>query len=308
MMKKIFSVVSLIVLVFDVTVSFSAVIEGRVYLDANQNGRWDDGETGVPGVLVSDGRRVVATDAGGRYRLDSDDARALLWITVPRDHRPMASFWRWADGHQPENFGLVRHRQPNDFCFIQITDTHIGNAEALRLFAKQSSKLPIPIPFVVNTGDLGGDAFAETKGARKIYDRYLSAISAFEQPLFNVPGNHDHVAFLNKAADKNDPLYGKGLYRQLFGPMHYSWDWGNVHFVALDGTSLPYQEKLGTEQLAWLKADLSFQPHDKPLVLFCHQSVVALADTEQLAACAPGPQRAGPFLRPSAHDVFHAAR
>ncbi len=295
MMKKIFSVVSLIVLVFDVTASYGAIIEGRVYLDANQNGRWDDGEPGVPGVLVSDGRCVVATDAGGRYRLDSDDARSLLWITVPRDHRPMASFWRWADGHQSENFGLVRHPQPNDFCFIQITDTHIGNAEALRLFAKQSSKLPIPIPFVVNTGDLGGDAFSETKGARKIYDRYLGAISAFEQPLFNVPGNHDHVAFLNKAADKNDPLYGKGLYRQLFGPMHYSWDWGNVHFVALDGTSLPYQEKLGTEQLAWLKADLSFQPRDKPLVLFCHQSVAALTDTPRLASVLQGRNVLGLF-------------
>jgi hypothetical protein len=155
-MKLFFSaVVSLIVLVIDATVSYSAILEGRVYLDANQNGRWDDGETGVPGVLVSDGRRVVATDASGRYRLESDDARALLWITVPRDHRPTASFWRWADGRRSENFGLVRRPQPNDFCFIQITDTHTGSVEALRQFAKQTCRLPISIPFVVNTGDLG---------------------------------------------------------------------------------------------------------------------------------------------------------
>ena len=57
------AVVSLIVLGLDATVGHSAVIEGRVYLDANRNGRWDEGEAGVPGVLVSDGRRVVATDA-----------------------------------------------------------------------------------------------------------------------------------------------------------------------------------------------------------------------------------------------------
>ena len=136
------AVVSLILLFFEATVSHGAVIEGHVFLDANWNGRWDDGETGVPGVLVSDGRRVVATDASGRYRLESDDARALLWITVPRDHRPTASFWRWADGRQSENFGLVRHPQPDDFCFIQITDTHIGNAEALRQFAKQTANCP----------------------------------------------------------------------------------------------------------------------------------------------------------------------
>ena len=130
-MKLFFSaVVSLIVLVVDATLSYSAVIEGRVYLDANRNGRWDDGEAGLPGVLVSDGRRVVASDATGHYRLDSDDARALLWVTVPRDHRPTATFWRWADGRQAEDFGLVRQPQPNDFCFIQVTDTH-GSAKVM---------------------------------------------------------------------------------------------------------------------------------------------------------------------------------
>ena len=80
-MKLFFSVViTLVILGFDATVSHSAVIEGCVYLDANQNGRWDDGETGAPGVLVSDGRRVAATDASGRYRLESDDARATYAI------------------------------------------------------------------------------------------------------------------------------------------------------------------------------------------------------------------------------------
>ncbi len=296
-MKLFFTALSsLIVLLVNTAVGSSAPIEGRVYLDANQNGQWDAGEAGLPGVLVSDGRRVVATDAEGRYRLDSDEARALLWITVPRDHRPATSFWRWADGHQPENFGLVRHPQADDFCFIQITDTHIGRAEALGLFARQTSRLPIPIPFVVNTGDLGGDAFNRSKERPKIFDRYLEAIAAFNQPLFNVPGNHDHVAVLDKEADKDDPLWGKGLYRQVFGPTYYSWDWGRVHFVALDGTSLaPYQEKLGLEQLAWLKADLSLESHDKPLVLFCHQSAPALKDAQELASTLQGRNVLGIF-------------
>ena len=48
----------------------------------------------------------------------------------------------------------MRQPQSDDFCFIQITDTHIGNAEALRQFAKQTARLPVPIAFVVNTGDL----------------------------------------------------------------------------------------------------------------------------------------------------------
>jgi 3',5'-cyclic AMP phosphodiesterase CpdA len=317
MMKLFFSaVVSVIVLILEATVSYSAVIEGRVYLDANRNGRWDDNETGLPGVLVSDGRRVVATDASGRYRLDSDEARALLWIVVPRDHRPTASFWRWADGRQAEDFGLVRQPQSDDFCFIQITDTHIGNAEALRQFARQTAKLPVPIAFVVNTGDLVRDSMGtDLKEARRLFDRYMGAAAAFEQPLFNVPGNHDHAAIGVKAVDRNDPLWGKGLYRHLLGPMHYSWDWGNAHFVALDGTSFPpYEEQLGAEQLAWLKADLSFQPRDKPLVLFCHQPMVAtksfsegLKDTEELAGVLQGRKVLGIFCG-HLHLTFTSAR
>ena len=259
-----------------------ATFEGRVYLDANQNAQLDEGEAGVAGVLVSDGRHVTATDGKGCYRLETDEPRVLLWITVPRDHRPSTTFWRWSDGQQAENFGLVRRHQPADFCFLQITDTHIGRDDLLRAFAKHVNELAAPIAFVVNTGDLGGDAI-DTKRGRRIFDRYRGAASAFAQPLFNIPGNHDHVAVLAKGAETNDPLWGKGLYRQLLGPMHYSWDWGDVHFVALDGTSLPYQEKLGAEQLAWLKADLGFQPKDKRLVLFCHQSAPKLLDAKQLA-------------------------
>ena len=260
-----------------------AAIEGRVYLDVNHNARLDQGEAGVAGVLVSDGRHVTATDGKGCYRLETDEPRVLLWISVPRDHRPSGAFWRWSDGQRAENFGLVRRLQPADFCFLQITDTHIGRDDLLRAFAKHVSELPAPIAFVVNTGDLVGDAnpVAGAK-ARQQYDRYMGAAAAFTKPLFNVPGNHEHVAIGVKNADKTDPLYGKGMYRQLLGPMHYSWDWGDVHFVALDGTSLPYQEKLGAEQLAWLKADLSFQPKGKRLVLFCHQSAPKLRDAKEL--------------------------
>ncbi len=278
-----------ILLAFGPGVCCGATIEGRVYLDVNKNARLDEGEPGVAGVLVSDGRRVTVTDSAGGYRLETDEPQVLLNITVPRNHRPSGTFWRWTDGQQAENFGLVRRPQPADFCFVQITDTHIGRADVLRAFAKHVNELPAPIAFLVNTGDLVGDANSVTVAqARRQYDCYMGAAAVFSKPLFNVPGNHEHVSIGVKNADQTDPLYGKGLYRQLLGPMHYSWDWGDVHFVALDGTSLPYQEKLGAEQLAWLEADLGFQPKGKPLVLFCHQSAPKLLDAKQLGGILQG--------------------
>jgi hypothetical protein len=269
--------------------TLAATLEGRIYVDANHNGRFDPAESGLAGVLVSDGRGVVASDASGHYRLESAASPSLLWITVPRDHSAVGPFWRRTDGAKPEDFALVRQAQPADFSFIQITDSHLGRDDLLRQFAERVNQSPAPVAWVVNTGDLvGGVDVVPVDKARPQFDRYLAAAAAFQCPLWNVPGNHEHVASNVKEADKNHPLYGKGLYRQLLGPTYYSWDWGGVHFLALDGTSLPYKEKLGAEQLAWLKADLALQPGEKPLVLFCHQSIPHLADAKDLAEALRG--------------------
>lgn len=285
----------------------SATVEGRVYLDENQNGQPDASEPGVANVLVNAGRNVVASDEQGRYRLECGDEPALIWLCVSRDYQAVGRFWRWADGATGEDFGLVRRAQPKDFCFVQITDTHLGRDDLLREFAGHVGKLDVPVAFVVNTGDLvGGVDVVPPDKAQQQYDRYLGAAAAFTVPLWNVPGNHEHVAINVAEADKNHPLYGKGLYRQLLGPTYYAWDWGDVHFVALDGTSLPYQEKLGEEQLAWLRADLALQPPDKPLVLFCHQSLPALRDAKELSAILAGRRVLGAFCG-HLHSTFTTA-
>ena len=47
-----------------------ATLIGRVFLDANANGRQDDGESGLPGALVATAAGVYAvTDAAGSYHM-----------------------------------------------------------------------------------------------------------------------------------------------------------------------------------------------------------------------------------------------
>lgn len=54
---------------FDPTFETPTVF-GRVFLDENQNGRYDSGEAGVGGVkLVSAQGEIITTDAEGRYSL-----------------------------------------------------------------------------------------------------------------------------------------------------------------------------------------------------------------------------------------------
>ncbi len=53
-----------------------------VFLDANRNSRHDAGETGIAGVMVSNGREVVTTRADGGYALPAYDDMNLF-ITNP---------------------------------------------------------------------------------------------------------------------------------------------------------------------------------------------------------------------------------
>ena len=53
---------------------------GVVYADANANAVRDAGEAGLPGVLVSNGREVAATDADGVWSLPVTDDTALFVV------------------------------------------------------------------------------------------------------------------------------------------------------------------------------------------------------------------------------------
>ena len=192
--------------------------EGRVFLDTNSNGTADAAEPGIAGVAVSDGVQVVVSDAQGRFRLDTTDPDACIWISVPRDHAPSGAFWRRVESGKPLDFGLTAKPQDEAFTFVQLTDTHVGRADLVIAFAKQLARLPHPFAFAINTGDLvGGVDVVPPEKAQEQYDRYLTAAAAFELPLFHLPGNHEHVAFNTPNPDKSHPFYGKGLYRRVFG-------------------------------------------------------------------------------------------
>ncbi|MCB0688728.1 MAG: hypothetical protein KDC53_19450, partial [Saprospiraceae bacterium] len=45
------------------------IARGKVYLDANGNGTYDDGESGLAGIKVSNGRDVIKTDHLGKYTI-----------------------------------------------------------------------------------------------------------------------------------------------------------------------------------------------------------------------------------------------
>jgi len=174
--------------------------------------------------------------------------------------------WSIAGG-VPASKLLGQDTAPEGFQFVQISDSHIGfnkpaNADVnatLQLAIDKINALPKAPDFLIHTGDL-------THLARPAEFDTLNQLmqGAKTKQAFFVPGEHD-----NATDDGKEYLarYGKGTK----GTGWHSFDHRGAHFVGLvNSAALEGMGKLGAEQLAWLKDDLSGRSASTPIVVFAH--------------------------------------
>jgi 3',5'-cyclic AMP phosphodiesterase CpdA len=174
--------------------------------------------------------------------------------------------WTMAGG-VPTSKLLGQTKDHAGFQFVQISDSHIGfnkpaNADVnatLQLAIDKINGLPKAPDFLIHTGDL-------THLAKPAEFDTLGQLlqSSKTKQVFYVPGEHD-----NATDDGKEYLarYGKGTK----GTGWHSFDHNGVHFVGLvNSAALEGMGKLGAEQLAWLKADLSGRSASTPIVVFAH--------------------------------------
>jgi len=286
--------------------SYSAAIEGRVWLDTNGNGRFDAGEQAVAGCLVSDGRQLVRTDASGHYRLEASSPQAAVFVVNPSGTWPAGRWWATA-GSSPcgatraslpgtIDFALQAQRQDGPLIFVQGSDMHLhpGATQLYRQYIEQLNHLPLPVSFVIHSGDLVIDALQhDPPYAEKLFRLYEDETRAIRYPLRNVIGNHEHVGTsLKDIADREARVghdggdYGKGMYLRRLGPLSYAFRYGAYHFLVVDGTTLDPQAKYGYRDrpddasVAWATRYLATVGPHEPLIVFVHQPLGDL-DTNQ---------------------------
>lgn len=133
----------------------------------------------------------------------------------------------------------------NDFHFVVIGDTRPKfESEDFRVFDGLIARINQCQPaLVVNLGDLIYGYGVLSK--EKQWNKYRQTINAFAMPYYQLPGNHD--IFSQKA---------RQVYQQRFGRMYQSFDYGDCHFVLLNNCEEGRWGHLGSNQLAWLTADL----------------------------------------------------
>jgi hypothetical protein len=128
--------------------------------------------------------------------------------------------------------------------FLALGDSGGGGSDQTALLKQLQT---LPFDFMIHVGDIAYDHGTLDEFEGRFFRVYAPLLAS--RPIFPTSGNHEY--------DSPDAA----PFREVFvlpengGPdgveRWYSYDWGDVHFVALD------TEKSGPEQAAWLEADLT---------------------------------------------------
>jgi len=232
------------------------IARGQVFLDRNGDRNHDSNEAGIANVAVSNGCAVVLTAADGSYEIDIA-ANEILFIrkpagyAVPLDENNIPQFFYL---HYPEGTPSIIQGTAVEWAFPVIEPTgplpasidfpltaddsesevftaH-GFADTQARYDLSQDMLredlinplignPYGVEFGVTVGDVANDNLA-------IYDRHKAMMGLMEIPQWYVPGNHD----MNYASP--NAFFANETYKRHFGPTYYSFDQGEVHFVALN--------------------------------------------------------------------------
>lgn len=173
------------------------------------------------------------------------------------------------------------------FSFIFITDCHLEpELDGIRgtdLAMKRARTMRAD--FAIQGGDHIFDSLAVAKPrALALYDQYDKVEQDLGLEVHHTLGNHDVFGiYAASGTQATDPLYGKKLFADRFGPTFYSFNHKRHHFIVLDsigiapkpgGNGQRYEARIDDEQLAWLAADLAKQPAGTPIIVTTHIPLV----------------------------------
>ncbi|MBQ4183857.1 MAG: calcineurin-like phosphoesterase C-terminal domain-containing protein [Bacteroidales bacterium] len=252
---------------------------------------------GIKGVVVSDGVLVTETDENGIYRLDSNKAHGYVFISVPSGYEPLSNgalprmhrlLTSAANVAERADFALVESAGWENAKILLFGDIHLARRTNDRaqfssfvsdvnsyLASHSGEKI-----YGLTLGDMVWDLYWKVNNySFREYRQELSTINGLT--IWQTIGNHDHSMYY-PGDDKTVADYTRELL-----PNYYSFNVGGVHFVSLDNVECTnsrkttdskgnpcyereYTANLVTEQIEWLKKDLSYIPTTTPLVVTMH--------------------------------------
>lgn len=242
-------------------ITATAQHRGTVYVDTNANGVRDAGESPAKNVVVSDGLNVVKTDSRGQFTLPGYDGNRFVFITTPSGFQTYNRHYLPVDPSVASyDFGIIPYdahtSKKGAHSFIQVTDSEIFNTEGneawvddIRRFADNED-----VAFVIHTGDI-----CYEKGLKEHIG--LMNTRNMGLPVYYCIGNHDLVK----------GKYGEELFENIYGPVYFSFDCGNTHYVVTPMGGGDHRPSYTRDQVArWLRNDLAQVEAGTPVVVFNH--------------------------------------
>lgn len=259
------------------------IISGRVFLDENKNGIFENTEPGMAGVCVSNGKEVVQTDASGKWELPAENTKWVFVIKpagykvpVNRDNIPQHYYLPEKGKFQTDiHFPLYPAEKKNKFSALFFGDTQARGLREVNFIMHDVVEecMEIDAAFGVSLGDIVADdpnLFAEVS----------QGVGQIGIPWYNIFGNHDHDR------DEKHNESKDRTFRRFFGPSTYAFEYGQVAFIGLNNVyfneSGKYHAHLSNEQLSFIENYLSFVPEEKLVVLMMHIPLVRIDTRDRL--------------------------
>jgi len=286
------------------TLSNVKFAKGVVFNDENSNGLIDKDEHGIEDVSVSNGIDVVRTNSEGEYTINLPE-ESILFISKPAGYNvavdennlpqffyihypngtPAVAKWKWdviqPTGSLPENinFPLTESKIYKKFNAMAFADPQAKTEEQQDGVREDVVNDLMGNPFDAHFAITAGDVVFDTLS---LYERQNRMFAKIGIPMWNVPGNHD-LNFLSP----NDK-YATQTFMNVFGPTYYSFDYGEIHVVALNNVQYKgdgqgkydnskYRGYVSEEQLEWMRNDLQYVSEDKLIVIVTHIPLITHA-------------------------------
>jgi len=171
------------------------------------------------------------------------------------------------------------------FTFAHITDLHIGDPRGFLESISQTigyksikrciDEINLLHPdFVIISGDLVYGQLYPFEYSIE-YKICYDMIQKFDVPTFLCPGNHD--GYYKFRED------GLSFWKNYFGPLNYSFDYGNYHFLSINSFDMPaffrltisfipmnWGGSISQKQLSWIQQDLNESENDLTFMFMHH--------------------------------------
>ncbi len=262
----------LFLLIPSILIAQSTNIKGIVFDDKNGNLILDGNENGIPNVVVSDQEKTTVTDATGTFIFNSESEFPYLIISQPSGYTGHYYYKKASE----MSFPLQKSPNQSTFRFIHASDTHVDTNSLPRIQRFREMADSLKVAFIIITGDLIKDALRVNEAtANAYYEMFKKEITQFKAPVYTGVGNHELFGIERDKSlvSKEHPLYGKNMYRHYLGPNYYSFNYGGIHFISIDGVgyqNLYYYGGVDETQLAWLQKDLQYLDAHTPVITFNH--------------------------------------